>query len=189
MISHPKRGEAAGALKAAALEAFVTRGFHAVGIREIARAAGVSEAALYRHWSGKEALAVDLFIGHVGEVNDLLEAALAGSIDEGIPAAAAAVCRLYDERPLVFRFVLLVQHELAAHLPPGQRMPMDVIADRLARARSDGSISGDPVLLSAALIGVFLQTATYVLYGRLPAPFSLHQQAIARSALALAKQS
>ena len=186
---HPKRGEAAGALRSAALEAFVTRGYHAVGVREIAKVAGVSEAALYRHWPGKEALALDLFTGHVAEVNALLDAALAGPLDQGIPAAAAAVCRLYDERPLVFRFVLLIQHDLAAALPVGTRMPMDAIIERLGEARARGETTGDPVLLSAALVGVFLQTATYVLYGRLPGPLARHQEAIARSALTLVRQA
>lgn len=48
----------------AALKCFTTRGFGNTRIREIAEAAQVSEAALYRHFESKEAIAQSLFNQH-----------------------------------------------------------------------------------------------------------------------------
>ena len=48
---------------------------HATGIREIAKHAGCSEAALYRHWSNKEQLVTDLFKEHLAEVVALIDSA------------------------------------------------------------------------------------------------------------------
>lgn len=45
----------------AAAELVAARGFHAVGIAEIGAAAGVSGAAIYRHFASKEDLLVTLF--------------------------------------------------------------------------------------------------------------------------------
>lgn len=172
-------------LKLAALQLFVESGIHATGIREIAKHAGCSEAALYRHWANKEALVGSLFREHLAEVTRLLDEAIAGAttIEAKVLAATQATYRLYDEQPLVFRFVLLVQHELAKTLEPDLRMPQDVVIDLVKSAIAAGEAKGDAGLLSAALVGIFLQTATYVLYGRLPGPLLNYAKPVAEIAL------
>lgn len=170
-------------LRQAALRLFVERGFHATGIRDIAREAGVSEAALYRHWAGKDELALELFSGHLDEVVALLDTAIAGrQAAEAVEEATRSCLALYDRDPLVFRFVLLIEHQLAERLPAGRRMPQDVLVDLAHRAAAEGNAVGDPVQTSAFLIGLFLQTATYVLYGRLQPPLAAHAPAVTAAA-------
>ncbi len=154
-------------MKEAALELFVRHGVHATGIREIARHAQCSEAALYRHWPSKEALITSLFEEHLAEVVALLDEAVSapGDLAERIRAATTAVLRLYDDQPLVFRFVLLVRYEIAASLPDDRRMPQDVL-EELMRAHDPDQA----VLLAAAAMGIFLQVAAHVIFGRLPGP-------------------
>ncbi len=178
-------------LRLAALELFVKQGVHATGVRDIARHAGVSEAALYCHWANKEDMVHSLFTEHLAEVVALLESAIAteATLAAQVLAACRASYRLYDEQPLVFRFVLLVQHELASQLPANLRMPQDVVIDLIRRAAARGEITlrGDAdhesVLLSAALIGTFLEAAIYVGNGRLPGPLLQHADAVTRIAL------
>src|SRR5262245_25066207 len=45
----------------AAAECFGTRGFHGTTTRDIAAAVGITEAALYRHFSGKQAIYTAIF--------------------------------------------------------------------------------------------------------------------------------
>jgi AcrR family transcriptional regulator len=172
-------------LKQAALELFVEQGVHATGIRDIAKHAGCSEAALYRHWKNKDDLVVSLFTEHLLEVRRRLEEAItsAEGLEAKVLAACAACYRLYDEEPLVFRFVLLVQHELSRTLPSDLRMPQDVVIDLAKEALRRGEAKGDPILLAAAVIGIFLETAVFVLYGRLPGPLSRYSQPVAAEAL------
>jgi AcrR family transcriptional regulator len=172
-------------LKEAALQLFVEHGVHATGIREIARHAGCSEAALYRHWSNKEALVDQLFREHLGEVTAILDQAIAShaALGDKVLSASRACYRLYDEQPLVFRFVLLVQHELAKDLEPELRTPQDVVTELVREAVARKQATGDPVVKAAAMIGVFLQTATFVLYGRLPGPLSLYAEPVAQTAM------
>src|SRR5262245_35017049 len=66
----------------AALELFSERGFHGTAIPDIAAAAGIAPASIYRHFASKEALVNELYrrckqalldaIGtsHVGELKD-----------------------------------------------------------------------------------------------------------------------
>lgn len=178
-------------LRRAALELFVERGIHAAGIREIARHAGCSEAALYRHWPSKEALVQELFRAHLDDVRAQIEGALASCPDTPgrIRAACAAAFSLYDRDPLVFRFVLLVQHDLAMTLPADLRMPQDAVVDLVRDAAQRGETKGDPALLGAALVGIFLQTATGVLYGRLPGPLSRHVEAVSSAALRVVRDA
>src|SRR5215210_3810573 len=49
----------------AALECFASQGYAATRIRDIAERADVSEAALYRHYATKEAVAQELFVFHL----------------------------------------------------------------------------------------------------------------------------
>ena len=177
-MSRPPR--ARQPLKEAALELFVTQGVHATGIREIAKKAGCSEAALYRHWSNKEDLVTSLFREHIGEVVALLEQSLAGCKDlpSQLLAAATALYQLYDDQPLVFRFVLLVRHEQARFLAPEVRMPQDLVAGLIGQHVPDERRA---VVLSAAALGIFLQTAEYVVYGRLPGPLAAYAPDVARS--------
>jgi len=176
-------------LKQAALELFVERSVHGTGIREIAKHAGCSEAALYRHWANKEALVTALFQEHMNDVRDLLENAIAKetTLEGKVRAACRAAYKLYDEHPQVFRFVLLVQHELAKSIPPDMRMPQDVVADLVRDAAVKAEIpkpaKGEEFLLAAAVIGIFLETAVYVLYQRVPGPLSRYVEPVTQSAL------
>ena len=176
-------------LKQAALELFVERSVHGTGIREIAKHAGCSEAALYRHWANKDALVAALFQEHLGDVRDLLENAIAKetTFENKVRGACRAAYKLYDEQPQVFRFVLLVQHELAKSIPPDLRMPQDVVADLVRDAAAKGDIprpaKGEELLLAAAVIGIFLETAIFVLYNRVPGPLSRYVEPVTQSAL------
>lgn len=183
----PRPPKAREPLKQAALQLFVERGIHATGIREIAKQAGCSEAALYRHWPNKETLVSQLFQEHLDHVIMVMhDARLAGEhLPEQIHAICAAMYRLYDEQPMVFRFVLLVQHEIARFLPEELETPYDVVIDILRAGQERGECRQDPVVLSAAMIGIFLQVASYVVYNRLPGPLTTYIDTVTAQAVAL----
>jgi AcrR family transcriptional regulator len=181
-------------LKLAALELFVEQGVHGTGIRDIAKHAGCSEAALYRHWANKEALVTALFREHLGDVRTILEAAISGetAFEDKVRAACRACYKLYDEQLQVFRFVLLVQHELAKSLPSDLRMPQDVVTDLIKAAVASGDLRrearGEEALMAAAVIGIFLETAVFVLYGRLPGPLSRYVEQVTQAALRVVRR-
>ena len=174
-MSRPPR--ARQPIKDAALDLFVTQGVHATGIREIAKCAGCSEAALYRHWANKEDLVSSLFAEHIGEVVERLETAIADAdFASQIHGATRAIYELYDEHPLVFRFVLLVRHEQVEFIKGKLRMPQDVLTELIA-----GKVHDDyrARLLAAAAMGMFLQTAEFVVYGRLEGPLARYSDDVA----------
>lgn len=58
----PREQRLSEALLEAALEVFLERGYHGATFAEIARRAGVGTPAMYRRWSTKAALAIDLVV-------------------------------------------------------------------------------------------------------------------------------
>lgn len=166
-------------IKDAALQLFVERGIHATGIRDIAITAGCSEAALYRHWQNKEDLVSTLFREHLAEVTDLLSRHLDDQKppQKALLAAIQSLYRLYDVRPFVFRFVLLVQHELGPYLPHDTLMPHQIIENFLCNI--DANIPQQTrTLYAGALVGIFIECSSRVVYGHLPPPMSQYASVV-----------
>ena len=186
----PRPPRARAPLLEAALRLFVERGIDGTGIRDLAKAAGCSEAAIYRHWASKEALVKALYHEHLAEVCRLLDAAVVASddLEAQVRAATATLYTLFDNHPLVFRFVLLAKQDLKVAHDHTDRSPLDLVQAMAERAVAEGRTNADPGLLAAALTGTFLETAVFVLYGRLPGPLTRHAEAVAELALHLLSQ-
>lgn len=187
LATMPRPPRARAPLKDAALRLFVEQGIDGTGIRDLSRAAGCSEAAVYRHWASKDELVRSLYQEHLTEVCRILDAAVAGdqSLEAQVVSATTALYRLFDEQPLVFRFVLLAKHDLDIAAGLQIRTPLDIVQALATRAIADGRASGDPAVLAAALTGTFLEVAVFVLYGRIPGPLSPHAPRVAQLALHL----
>src|SRR3546814_9458826 len=91
---------------------FAAKGVDRTTIGDIARAAGIAEGTLYRHYQSKEALVWQLFSHNYLRLAAQLHALQAGR--RGLRAKLAAMvglfCSLYERDPDMFRFLLLVQH-------------------------------------------------------------------------------
>jgi AcrR family transcriptional regulator len=140
---------------AAAAELMADRGFHAVGINDIGAAAGVTGAALYRHFDTKTALLVAVFDRAVDQLIDTATEAAASGSDPG--AVLTALIAGHVDFALRDRAVLAVyaqeQHSLPAEdrrrLRRKQRRYVELwkdvllatgssVSDRQALARVEG---------------------------------------------------
>lgn len=176
---HEKRAEDGGTrerIERAALGLFRERGVVAATTREIARRAGLSEGALYRHFPSKDAIAETLF----GRLHDRLAALVreAGRGGGGLGAVADRVVDAYvtvaDEDWTWFAFHLLnTAHFLPS--PPGADNPVAAAEDIVADAMARGEIPpGDAPLLAAMALGVVLQPALHKAHGRLEGLLAPH---------------
>ena len=171
----------------AAVALFATKGVAGVSIGDIAAAAGVSQGALYRHYRGKDDLAATLFsTAYFRTGAELAEIrrrqhGFAAQID----AMVAHFCALYDNDPALFRFMLIAQHNLLPQVRPGQRTPVEEVADTIGDAVGTGEIAKvDAPAAAAVILGVILQTALFHLYGRLKGALSPRAPGLARAAVA-----
>jgi AcrR family transcriptional regulator len=158
-------------IERAAIQLFVERGVGETAVRDIARAVGVSEGALYRHFASKEELVWTLFerpyvaFGHQLKTRADRERTARAKV----AAIIQEFCRAHDENPTVFRFLLFVQHGQSGKLGLDVLTPDQVMSDVLADAIASGELPDQsPGLATAVVFGVVLEPARFAACGQLP---------------------
>jgi AcrR family transcriptional regulator len=158
-------------IERAALRLFVEKGVPETSVRDIARAVDISEGALYRHFTGKEELVWQVFEHHYVAFSDRLQALAeeATSARDKLRKMICGFCEAHDEDPVLFRFLLFVQHGQLPKLAPDTLTPVDVMQRMLEAAIAAGEIPAQhPALATALVFGVVLEPAQFAAYGKLP---------------------
>lgn len=183
-----------GTLKArverTALELFSRNGVDGVSIKQIASAAGVSEGAMYRHYTGKEALAAALFDTIHARLYALIEAELEKTTDlkSSVEGVVKVYCAAADEDVDLFAYHLTHMYKYGPQSREGRPDPVSLVVKRIRKAITDGDIpKNDPEVLAAAALGVVLQSAAHMLSGRLDPPLSQHSQILSEAAYRVLK--
>ncbi len=157
----------------AALALFVRDGLCETSIRAIAARAGCTNPALFKHFDGKEALALHLFDRCYRRLSGELAGALRGEAPfrENLRALLQRYARMLDESP---EAVLFVQDNLRYFWPrvgPALRRHSIVgLVRRLIEAGiREGAVATDvgADLLAAAVIGLLAQFAREHHFGEL----------------------
>ncbi|PWC37892.1 TetR/AcrR family transcriptional regulator [Azospirillum sp. TSO35-2] len=158
----------------AAIALFAQKGVKATTVRDIARSAGVSEGALYRHWPSKEELAADLFAAEYTAMSQTLrEASGQGPAPERLRRVIGHAFDLVEAAPDRARFLLLSQHESLPLVPKDQETPVDVIGGIIADGIAEGSIvPADREALAHIVIGAIVLNVQSHVYGRQTAALS-----------------
>lgn len=173
-------------IERAALRLFAEKGFDATSIRDIALGVGVADAALYRYFKSKETIGRELFLSHyralAREITRIADDPT--RFRQKTAALVRLFCELFDEQPHVFSFIPLHQH---AHLRfvPEEESGNAVAALRrlMAAAHARGEVTESNADLAAAkALGVVLQPATFIMYGRLKPPLGFYAQALTEAA-------
>src|SRR5579871_5305779 len=144
----------------AAIDLFIHMGVEAATTKLIAKAAAVSEGAIYRHYKSKDELAHTLFMATHRRLSALVEEAASG--ERGVRAKAAAIVRAYcqaaDEDWPRFTFHMLSIHRFLPFYQEDGRDPVSVVEKLLKRAMLEAEVpAADPRVLAAMVIGVVSQ--------------------------------
>ncbi|MBF0561171.1 MAG: TetR family transcriptional regulator [Alphaproteobacteria bacterium] len=175
-----------------ALRLFVEQGVSETTVRDLAKAAGIAEGTLYRHYASMNDLVQGLFTTHYAAFAhrlDIVQAAhtgFAGKID----AIVAEFCRFFDAETVLFRFLMLVQHQTLPNIANDTNNPVEQLSQVIALAMDRGEISRRPVGLATAMVlGLLLQPAFGLVYGRIAPPFSQYVNDITAACLAALRSS
>lgn len=157
-----------GDLLKASLDLFAERGYDAVSVRDIAKEAGVSEAALYKHFSGKEDMALYIFTAIIQDYTQrlmIVEAGNGSSIDK-LCRIVDVTYDLYHEYPAEIRFALLSQYQFWNLVAEADK-PHFVIRKILEAGMSRGEIPTQDVYFWIAVYsGIILQPLAQYPYFR-----------------------
>jgi AcrR family transcriptional regulator len=154
----------------AAIRCFSRYGIGGTSVRDIAREANVSEAALYKHFSGKEAVALAVFMQYADVYTRFIDeiASGEGTFPERLERLVDGIIRLHEEDG--FGLLLLSQRvDLFVDLPSGYRLPVDALKDMVRQAIRDGELQEQNAQLTAMLcIGGITRTVVAIDEGILP---------------------
>nr|WP_083332447.1 TetR/AcrR family transcriptional regulator [Hyphomonas sp. Mor2] len=187
----PRARNARPKIERAALKLFISEGVDAATTREIADVAGVSEGALYRHYKGKDELALALFMETHNRLSVMMQEAFTqpGTIEERVRRAVSAYCELADEDWLLFSFHLVSLNKFIPHDTRRDDDPVSIVETLVAALMDAGEIpKGDPALIAAMSLGVVMQAGLNKIYNRLPGPFSQHVEPFTRTIMAILQQ-
>lgn len=183
-----KDGTTKAKIERAALHLFAEHGVDGVSTKQIAAAAGISEGAIYRHFSGKEELARSMMLAIHGRLTEMIAAADAAheSLDEKIKFIVTHYCRIADEDWDLFQYHILHLH----HFPRLSDSPLDspigAAAALLEKAMDKGEIEPvDPYILAAMSLGVVLQAAQGKVFGYITGPLAARTDLFTRRVLAV----
>lgn len=187
----PRARNARPKIERAALQLFISEGVDAATTREIADVAGVSEGALYRHYKGKDELALALFMETHNRLAVMMQSAFSepGNLEDKVRRAVEAYCALADEDWLLFSFHLVSLNKFVPHDTRREDDPVSVVEKLIAALMQAGEIpKGDPALIAAMCLGVVMQSGLNKIYNRLPGPFSQHAETFTRTIMAILHQ-
>jgi AcrR family transcriptional regulator len=152
----------------AASECFGTRGFHGTTTRDIAAAVGITEAALYRYFDGKEAIYTAILEARMATpdaVDAANQALAAGGDDEAVfGALLRALLAGVSSDPSFIRLLFysaLEGHQLAEPFREKRiRRLREFLTGYLERRTREGAFRAiDPALGARFFIGLFVDYA------------------------------
>jgi AcrR family transcriptional regulator len=144
-------------LRTAARDLYLESGFGGFSLREVARRAGISAAAVYRHFDSKEALLRDVCAAGFHIFSSYLLRALAGRTPrERMSASAEQYLRFALENPRDYRFIFMGAAEAYAALAPADTTEsastFHFLVDRVRECIGAHVLAkGDPFTIAAAI--------------------------------------
>ena len=164
-------------IKAQALRLFAERGVDAVSVQGIAAACDMAKPNLYAHFASKDALVALLFTEGYRDYGRMMAEAAAthGPFPQKLATLVRLVCHLHDTDHLRFRFILMAQHANLPAIAIDAANPVEIVVRLVEAAMERGEIAtANPELLAAAIIGIVIQPATFMLYGRIGGSLTDH---------------
>lgn len=152
----------------AALALFVEKGIDGTTTKDIARRAGVSEGALYRHFASKDALAWHLFSTHLTDFTArLTEAVFRHESAEARVRIFVSECfKAFDEHQDLFTFLILSEHRELKKFQEHDTHPGHLVLRIIREGRRAGEIkTGDPYILGSLFLGGIIRTCIVRIYG------------------------
>jgi AcrR family transcriptional regulator len=167
-------------IDAAAVRIIGEKGFALATTQEIAKAAGVSEGLIFRHYKTKLDLGVSLFRKHYQDVLDRLKETGAKHDDplQRLRAVGVDTYRWFDENPDTARFLIKTHHEFMDK-DDGSKGLIFLAGTVLKQLIGEQLCFLLPVdIISAMIVGAFLQVAIECTHGQVNGPLAPRMEPI-----------
>ena len=165
-----------------AIHLFVTQGIDGATTKDIARAAGVAEGALYRHFKSKEDLAWHIFNVHLRQfTTELLGKVLSkNSAAERVRVFVEESFAAFESDRDLFTYLILREHSELAKYAQTQQHPGHVAMRIIEDGQKTGEIRpGEPYLLGALFVGGVIRACVVKMYGNIKGELRRYSKEVA----------
>lgn len=156
----------------AAMRLFATKGVDGISVKEIGDAAGVTDAAIYKHFKNKDAVALEAFTQYCADYTALIDGYVRqeGTVKQRLRQLFAEVLEMHDADP--YGLLLISQnHEIFIEVGSSEdyRQPLDALIDLIDQGIVRGELPAQDSRLTAVLvIGAITNLAVTSMQGQLP---------------------
>lgn len=155
-------------IKESALSLFIEKGIRGTTTKEIAGRAGISEGAIYRHFEGKEELALELFLDGLNLFIDYLNQACQGNDPppDRLRRTIRAFAKFATEQPKAYSYVVLGHYTEFRRVSNERLKPKDIVVALLQDGMEKGYFRQmDPTLAAAMIIGMVIRVLFFLEHG------------------------
>ncbi len=140
----------------AALDLFVTRGFHNVSIHDVQKTANVSIGSIYNHFGGKEGIAKALYSHLLNEMSEFIDSVIT-EVDGAINQCNRIIQLLFEyteTQPNIISYVLYSKHSeyIADGSPICSAEPFVKMRKIIQSGINNGEINASDCMIASAVI-------------------------------------
>ena len=160
-----------GLIERSALRLFVEEGIAESSIKKIARAAKVSQGAMYNHYVSKDELAWQLFATNFSEIGHALRqvAGLHRTLEAQLWEMIRYVFERYEEDWLLVTYVFSARHHHLRRVNRKMGNPYLAFRTVISRAAKRGEIPPQDLDIAASMVvGAVIQLIDTRILGRIP---------------------
>ncbi|MES2170276.1 MAG: TetR/AcrR family transcriptional regulator [Actinomycetota bacterium] len=142
----------------AALAEFAERGFSVTRVHDVAARAGMSDAALYRHYPSLATLGAELWTENFTLYSNRIAGVISPDVEASLRGIVRETLAVYRENPDGFLFSLQLLPAFIRDLPAGFAFPLERIESVIRRGQADGTVRrGRTNILAAMFLGALLR--------------------------------
>ncbi|NPA41833.1 MAG: TetR/AcrR family transcriptional regulator [Aquificae bacterium] len=155
-----------------ALKLFSEKGIKETTIRDIAKAVGITEGAIYRHFESKDQIVYELFEKYSHQLYDKVERAIkrAKTEEEAFKKAVYAFLEFAFKKPDAFRYLNIFHYLRGKEVRKFKRIPFSLLKELVLKLHGEGVIKVEPeyalALVTGTLERVFLYKSMGIIKGR-----------------------
>jgi len=146
-----------------ALKLFSEKGIKETTIRDIARAVGITEGAIYRHFDSKDQIVYELFEKYSGELYSCMESALNSDGDEEtrFRKVVEAFLDFAFRNPDAFRYMNIFHYLRGREVKRVRRIPFNLLSELIEDLDRKGILRMDPEYALAVVTGTLERVFLY----------------------------
>ncbi|MCR8980044.1 TetR/AcrR family transcriptional regulator [Brevibacillus laterosporus] len=172
----------------AAMRLFATKGIDGISVKEIGDAAGVTDAAIYKHFKNKNEVASEVFTQYCNRYTKMIDFYISqsGTFHDRFDCLIDQLVEMHDEDHCGL-LLLSQRHDVYQQVAQkNMRQPLDALIDLILQGIESNELPEQDAKLSAVLIiGAFTGLAVSSFQGELPSQLESLASQIKKRLLAL----